>query len=468
MNETIDTPALDRARNKAYWRLLPLLFVCYAIAYVDRANVSLAKLTMAKDLPAFDNAVIGFGAGMFFWGYILLEIPGTLLVEKWSARRMMARIMVTWGIVAALTAAVRTPMQFYCVRFGLGLAEAGFFPGVIVYLTHWFPNRDRSRAVAWFLIATPVAQIVSPKISNLLLRIGTDEIVRGVTVHHPAIMGLQGWQWTYIFWSVPAVALGFVVLWVLPDRPRHAKWLTDEERQALERQLELEKAQRSAGRRMTLGEAFRNPKVLLLALAFCCSVSANYGYEFFFPSILKDWYSLKLDAISWLVILPPCLALVSQLFVGWSSDRTGERRCHAAFSIVIGLIALAFAPSTRGNLALTIVCFMIFFAGVKGYQPAFWALPSLFLTESAAAASIGLINSIGQIGGFMGPYLLGSIQAQTGSFAIGIYVLSASMALSAAIILGLGLGRRPRDQPPCGSVDDAGDDRAEKIENAGK
>jgi MFS transporter, ACS family, tartrate transporter len=443
LNETHDTPALDRARKKAYGRLLPLLFVCYVIAYVDRANVSLAKLTMAQDLPAFDNAVIGFGAGLFFWGYILLEIPGTLLVEKWSARRMMSRIMITWGIVAALTAAVTTPMQFYCVRFCLGLAEAGFFPGVIVYLTHWFPNRDRSRAVAWFLIATPVAQIASPKISNLLLRIGTDEIVGGMTVHHPEILGLEGWQWMYIFWGVPAVVLGFVVLIALPDRPRDAAWLTDEEREALERRLDLEKAQRSAGRRMTPGEAFRNPKVLLLALAFCCSVTANYGYEFFFPSILKDWYLLKLDAITWLVILPPCLALVSQLFVGWNSDRTGERRCHAAFSIIIGLIALGLAPLTRGNLVLTIVCFMIFFAGVKGYQPAFWALPSLFLTETAAAASIGLINSIGQIGGFMGPYLLGSIQNHTGSFATGIYVLSPSMALSAAIILGLGLGRRP-------------------------
>lgn len=443
MPTTPDTSALDRARGKAYWRLLPLLFVCYVIAYVDRANVSLAKLTMAKDLPDFDNAVIGFGAGMFFWGYILLEVPGTLLVERWSARRMMSRIMITWGILAALTAAVTTPMQFYCVRFALGLAEAGFFPGVLVFLTHWFPNQDRSRAVAWFLIATPVAQIVSPKISNLLLQIGTDEVINGVTVHHPELLGLEGWQWMYIFWGAPAVVLGLVVLFMLPDRPSEAKWLTDEERTALEQQLHIEKERRSKGRRMTLGEAFRNPKVLLLALAFCCSVTANYGYEFFFPSILKEWYKLELNQITWLVILPPCLALGSQLFIGWNSDRTGERRCHAAFSIIIGLTALALAPLTMGNLALTIVCFMIFFAGVKGYQPAFWALPSIFLTESAAAASIGFINSIGQIGGFMGPYLLGSIEKSTGSFTAGIYVLAASMCVSAIIILGLGLGHRP-------------------------
>jgi ACS family tartrate transporter-like MFS transporter len=443
LSDGVDSLALDRARRKAYWRLLPLLFICYVIAYIDRANVSLAKLTMVHDLPGFDNAVIGFGAGMFFWGYIMLEIPGTLLVEKWSARRMMARIMVTWGILAALTALVKTPMQFYVVRFCLGLAEAGFFPGVIVFLTHWFPNQDRSRAVAWFLVATPAAQIISPKISNLLLKIGTDEVIGGVTVHHPEFLGLEGWQWMYIFWGAPAVILGFVVLFVLPDRPRDAKWLTKDERNALERQLEFEKAQRSAGKRMTLAQAFKNPKVLLLAVAFCCSVTANYGYEFFLPSILQDWYSLKLDAITWLVILPPCLALASQLFVGWNSDRTGERRCHAAFSIIIGLVALALAPLTRGNLVLTILCFMVFFAGVKGYQPAFWALPSLFLTETAAAASIGLINSIGQIGGFVGPYVLGSIQARTGSFAYGIYFLCASMAVSATIILALGVGHRP-------------------------
>src|SRR6266496_2479648 len=174
-----EVPALDRARRKAYWRLLPLLFICYVIAYVDRADVAIAKLTMSRDLPAFNNDVIGTGAGVFFVGYFLLEIPGTLLVERWSARKWICRIMVTWGIMAALTATVKTPVQFYIVRFLLGLAEAGFFPGVIVYLTHWFPTRDRSRALAYFFVATPIAQVLSPKISNALLKIGTDEVVNG-------------------------------------------------------------------------------------------------------------------------------------------------------------------------------------------------------------------------------------------------------------------------------------------------
>jgi ACS family tartrate transporter-like MFS transporter len=445
-NGNTNPSALDRARRKTYWRLLPLLFVCYVIAYVDRANVAIAKLTMSHDLPGFDNAVIGFGAGLFFWGYFLLEIPGSLMVEKWSARKTIFRIMVTWGFAAALTAVVKTPLQFYGVRFLLGLAEAGFFPGVIIYLTHWFPARDRARALSYFLIATPVAQITSPKISNALLKFGTDEVINGVTVHHPQLLGLQGWQWVYIFWGVPAVVLGVIVFFTLTDRPRDAKWLTPEEKEALERQLEFEKAKRAAGRRMTLLEAFSHPKVLLLAAAYFCSTSVNYSMEFFLPSILQQWYSLNLNAITWLVILPPLLALVSQLFVGWNSDRTKERRLHAVVPMFLGMIALALVPLTRGHLPLTIGCFMLVLGGIKAYQPAFWSLPSLFLTDVAAAGSIGLINSLGNLGGFFGPTILGKVENITGSFVGGIYYLSGSMAVCVIIIFLLGLGRREREK----------------------
>jgi ACS family tartrate transporter-like MFS transporter len=427
-----DSP-LDRARRKAYWRLLPLLFVCYVIAYVDRANVSLAKLTMSRDLPGFDNAVIGFGAGVFFWGYFLLEIPGTLLVEKWSARKWICRIMVTWGIMAAVTAFVKTPMQFYIVRFCLGLAEAGFFPGIIVYLTHWFPARDRTKALALFFVATPVAQIVSPKISNLLLKIGTEG--------HPSILGMVGWQWMYIFWGIPAVVLGVMVLLMLKDRPRDAHWLAADEREALERQIEQDKAA-GGKKRMTLLQALSHPAVLLLALAYFCSVTGTYGIEFFLPSILQQWYNLKLDAITWLVLLPPFVALGAQLFVGWNSDRTHERRFHAIVPLLICVVALALAPLTRGNVALTILCFMIGFGGLKAYLPAFWAMPNLFLTGSAAAGSIGLINSLGNLGGFAGPTVLGFVQKITGSFVGGIYYLCVSITASACILFFLGLGRK--------------------------
>lgn len=442
-NHQLPTPSpLDAARRKAYWRLLPLLFLCYVVAYVDRVNVSIAKLTMARDLPGFDNAVIGFGAGLFFWGYFLLEIPGSLLVEKWSARRLICRIMVVWGFAAALTAFVKTPFQFYVTRFLLGLAEAGFFPGVIVYLTHWFPSRDRTRALSCFLIATPIAQIISPKISNALLKIGTGDFVNGRVVYYPGLFGLRGWQWVYIYWGIPAVLLGIVALFALTDRPRDAHWLAPDERDALESDLEKEKAARAAARRMTVLEAFQQPKVLLLVLAYFCSTAANYSLEFFLPSILQQWYSLTLDSITSLVLLPPILALAGQLFVGWNADRTRERRLHAAIPIAIGVIALSLTPLTRGHLALTIACFMVTAAGIKAYQPAFWSLPSLFLVGPAAAGSIGLINSIGNLGGFLGPTVLGTIHKYTGSFVGGIYYLCFSMAICAMIIARLGIGRR--------------------------
>lgn len=442
---TSSPTALDRARAKAYRRLLPLLFLCYVIAYVDRTNVSIAALTMTKDLSGFNNAVFGFGAGVFFLGYFLLEIPGTLIVEKWSARKWISRIMISWGIMAALTALVKTPVQFYTIRFLLGLAEAGFFPGVIVYLTHWFPSRDRARALAYFFVATPIAQIVSPKLSNLLLKIGVDG--------NPLFMGLKGWQWVYIAWGIPAVVLGVMVLCLLTDRPGQAQWLEADERDALESELKREKAQHHANRHMKLTEALRHPKVLLLAAAYFFIVTGNYGIEFFLPKILERWYALKLDALTWLVILPPIGSLIGQILVGWNSDRTKERRLHAVIPIFLGALALALTPWSKGQLWLTIALFIGAMTGLKAYLPAFWSLPSLFLTEAAAAGCIGLINSVGNLGGFVGPYVLGYVEKLTGSFQGGIYFLCVSMSVSATIILMLGLGRRDVDKPGSPALD---------------
>jgi ACS family tartrate transporter-like MFS transporter len=242
------------------------------------------------------------------------------------------------------------------------------------------------------------------------------------------------------------VLLGLYVYFKLPDHPRDARWLSPEEKSALEAELAREKALRSAGRpRMTVFEALRHPKVLFLALAFFGTVTANYGIEFFLPSILQQWYALKLNDITWLIILPPMLAVTGQLFVGWNSDRTKERRLHSIVPIVIGAVALGLAPLTNGNLVLTIACFMIAMGGIKAYQVAFWALPGLFLTEVAAASSIGLINSIGNLGGFLGPNVMGTVQKMTGSFSGAIYYLSCSMLVSATIIFLLGLGHREKD-----------------------
>jgi len=450
-------PPLDRARAKAYGRLMPLLFLSYMIAYVDRSNVAIAKLTMARDLAGFDSEVFGFGAGVFFLGYFLLEIPGTLIVERWSARKWLSRIMISWGIMAALTALVTVPWHFYLVRFLLGLAEAGFYPGVIVYLTHWFPSRDRTRALAYFFVATPIAQMVSPKLSNLLLSIGTDEVVNGVTIHHPEVWGMEGWQWVYIAWGIPAVVLGVAVLFFLTDRPGQARWLKDDERDALEAELRREKELRGASGHLTVGQALRNPKVLILAGAYFCSVTGNYGIEFFMPSILERWYSLNMNDLTWLVILPPIGSLAGQLFVGWNSDRTGERRFHTVLPIYLGAASLAvLAIIPAPPLAVTIGLFLLAMTGLKAYLPAFWSLPSLFLAESAAAGSIGFINSVGNLGGWIGPWMIGRIDRLTGSFRGGLTVLSISIATAATIIFLLGIGRKSAQTGATTAVDSRG------------
>ncbi|HEX2874304.1 MAG TPA: MFS transporter [Polyangiaceae bacterium] len=431
--------ALARARRKAYWRLIPILFLSYVVAYIDRVNIAFAKLTMSKDLPAFDTQVIAMGAGLFFLGYFLLEIPGTLIVERWSARKWIARIMISWGILASLTAWVQTPGQFYVSRFLLGLAEAGFFPGVIVFLTRWFIRRDRARAFALFLMATPVAQVISPLLCNPLLRFGTPG--------HAPLWGLHGWQLVFIVWGLPAVVLGLVVLTYLTDRPAEAKWLADDERAALEAEIEREKAEHSRAAHLSLLQALKQPRVLLLAFAYFCVVTANYGTEFFLPTFLESWYKLKISNITYLVVLPPLFALGAQILVGHNSDRTGERRLHTAVPIALGALALLLTPLSLGVLPLTMSLLIVARTGIKAYQPAFWTLPSTFLTSTAAAGAVGFINSFGNLGGFVGPNIVGYVEKATGSFTGGICFLGGMMLLSTLIILYLFKSSPPAAQP---------------------
>lgn len=436
---------LDSARSKAFRRLLPILFVSYLIAYIDRNNVAVAKLNMRHDHPWFDEAVYGLGAALFFIGYFLLEIPGSLMVERWSARKWICRIMVSWGLMAGLTAFVTSPTQFYWVRFLLGLAEAGFFPGVIVYLTHWFPRRDRARALSLFLVATPAAQVINPLVARLILPVGTEREVDGALVTIPDFFGLAGWQWVFIIWALPAIILGFVVLFFLTDKPHQAAWLSPEEREALESELERERLEMRGGKkRMGIMEAFRHPKVLLLTLAYFCVVSCSYGMEFFMPSIIKEWYNMDIKPLMLFIILPPMVALVAQLGCGWSSDHFKERRFHAVVPLVIGACAVFSLPFLKGNVWITVGLMMVAFAGFKGYMPAFWSLPSLFLVEAAAASSIGLINSVGNLGGFMGSYVMGKARETTGSYDAGLWYLSASMLCSAVILFLMGIGKREK------------------------
>lgn len=443
---TMPPSALDRARRKAYARLLPLMFLSYVVAYVDRSNVAIAFNTMRKDLPGFDDDVLGTGFGIFFLGYFLLEIPGTLLVEKWSATKWISRIMITWGIVAALTACVTSRGWFYFARFVLGLAEAGFFPGVIVYLTHWFTNRDRARALALFFIATPIAQMLSPIISYPILKIGSSDVVNGQVVQYPELLGLEGWQWVYIFWGIPAIILGILVFVLLPDRPGHARWLEADEREALEGELAREKAERKAGGHMTLWQGLTNPKVLILCAIYFFIVTGNYGVESFLPTILEEWYHLSKSQLQWLLVIPALGSLLGQVTVAWSSDRTLERRAHTALPIYLGAAALGATLLARHPLWLMIFLFTLAASGLKAYLPAFWSLPSLFLAETAAAGSIGLINSVGNLGGFIGPKAMGWLAKQNSSYTPGIMFLCISMVIAASIVITLPLGHRKKQE----------------------
>ncbi|CAF1276499.1 unnamed protein product [Rotaria sordida] len=426
---------LHSAIIKAYWRLLPLLFLSYIIAYVDRNNVSLAKLKMINDLPSFHyrtETIFALGHVVFFIGYLLLEIPGTLIVEKWSARKWICRIMITWGIIASLTAIVTQPWHFYLIRFLLGLAEAGFFPGVVVYLTHWFPTQARARAFSLFFIAAPIAQFISPKISYYFLRMNTIE--NGI--YYRTLFKLKGWQWMYIIWGIPAVILGIVILFFLTDRPKDANWLSKEECRVLETELSIELVRgQIVGGHLTLFQALRHIKVLLLGIAYFFIVTGNYGVDLFLPTILRDWYHLNDGLLTWLLMIPPFGALIGMLIIGFSSDRTKERRFHTAIPILIGAIGLGLTLIRQQSLITMIILFTIASIGTKAYLPAFWSLPSLFLSESAAAGSIGLINSIGSIGGGVGPIILGVFKDRTGSFFLGILLLSISMCLTSVIIM---------------------------------
>ncbi|MFO1063513.1 MAG: MFS transporter [Pirellulales bacterium] len=428
------TSALNSARWKIYLRIMPLLFICYVIAYVDRTNVGIAKLTMKNDLQGFDDWVFGFGSGIFFIGYFLLEIPGSIIVERWSARKWICRIMVTWGILAALTAFVKTPIQFYSVRFLLGLAEAGFFPGVIVYLTHWFPAKDRARAIAGFLIASPIAMIVGNGVSRYLLQIGD----KG----NPRVLDLAGWQWVYIFWGVPAVVMGIAVLVFLTDRPRDAMWLTKDERDSLEDELAKEKAAHRGAHLRSALAGLINPRVWILAIAYFGVVTANYGLEMFLPSVLEEWfsaepYSFTASGIATLAMIPSLLVIIGQLLNGWSSDHFKERYWHAIVPIVFGAAVLICVPHVKTSLVLAMVCFTIAAAGMKAYMPAFWSLPNTFLTATAAAGSVGLINSVGNLGGFLGPYTMGYVKTYFKSYDYGLYFLAMTSLISAMIVFSM-------------------------------
>lgn len=405
---------------------MPFLILLFMVAYLDRVNVSYAALDMTREL-GFTPEVYGFGAGIFFLGYVLLEIPGALLVERWSARLWISRIMISWGLLAGLTGFVETATQFYWARFLLGVGEAGFFPGIIVYLSHWFPERDRAKAVAIFMTAIPVASILGAPISGLLL--GVDWL------------GLSGWRWVFILEGIPSVVLGIIVPFYLTDRPAQARWLPADEREWLVAELARERAAKPhAGQSHRLADALRQlrqPRVLVLAGAYFAAVTAVYGFGLWLPIIVKALSGLPNLAVTGIAALPYVAGLVAMLAVGWSSDRTGERRWHTALPLVAVSAGLLLTALLRDHAALAVASLCLAGAGLYSYLPGFWALPTTLLTGSTAAAAVGLINAFGNVGGFVGPYVVGRFNAATNSFAGGMLYLSASALAAAALVLAL-------------------------------
>lgn len=435
-------PVARSCRRKVAWRLLPLLFLMYVISYLDRANAGFAKLQMERELD-FSPAVFGLGLGLFYIGYLVLEIPGALLVEHWSARKWFTRILITWGLCSMGIALVRTPDQFYLARFLLGLAEAGFFPGVIVYFTHWFPRPERTRALSGMLFAVPGSMALGAYASAGLLKLDW--------------FGLSGWQWVFVIEGAPAVLLGLAVPFLMTDRPRDAKWLTAEEREWLERTLEAERHEtRAASGEQTLGRALRLPTVWLLALAILATNLGGYGLVSWLATAVKGFLG-KTDAgaddsdvLFWTGGIFLC-GIVGVFASGRSSDRTGKPKWHCVagqLGAAVFLI-LSVLPDQSWPLRYTWLCLAGFFANFW-FSP-FWVLPTLALTSSAAAVSIGFINMCANVSGYLSNHVVGEMK-QAGLSDGACFRFLAGGFVGGAALVALVRVRTPSHTPPAGII----------------
>ena len=421
----------ERARRRIARRIVPFLFICYVIAYLDRVNVGYAALEM-KSALGFSDDVFGRGAGIFFLGYFLLEIPGALLVERWSARRWFSRIMISWGLITVLTAFIRNQWDFYGARVLLGAAEAGFFPGIIVYLTHWFRYEDRAKAVAGFMTAIALSNVFGSPLAGWLLGVNW--------------FGMEGWRWLFIVEGIPAVVLGVVTLGYLTDWPHQARWLPEDERRWIIEELEREKQAKKAVRNYTVWQALRKRDVILLALLYFLAVAGHYGFILWQPTILKRASGLPNFTITILASLPFLAGAVAMVLNGWHSDKTGERRWHAALPLFICAAAFLANLGVSSQFWVTVMLFTLVGAALHAYLPSFWALPTIALSESAAAVSIGLINSVGNLGGFAGPFIVGYLSSRTHSFNAGLICLMSALFLAGVLVLLLRVHRRPAVQ----------------------
>jgi ACS family tartrate transporter-like MFS transporter len=424
---TADFEVAQRTRKRIVWRLLPFLFVLYIIAFLDRMNVGAAALQMPGDL-GFNDRVIGLGAGMFFIGYVVLEIPGALIAERWSARRWISRIMISWGIVTVLMAFIHTVREFYLVRFLVGAAEAGFLPAVLVYVSHWFRTEDRGKAVASFYAANPLSYVIGSPLAGLLLGISW--------------LGTRGWRWLFVLEGIPAIVFGAITIFYLTDWPRQARWLRDDEREWIETELGREKQAKQKVRSYTVWQALRQRDVILLTLCYFFATAGGYGIAFWLPTILKRLSGQSDIRVTLFAALPFLAGFVMQQCNGWHSDKAGERRWHAAVPIFLAGAALLLAVKFGSSTGLAVSLFTLVGASYFAFHPCFWAVPSTFLSASAAAASIGLINSLGNLGGFVGPLMMGYLVTRTRSFTAGLLYLVGSLCLSGILMLAVGAGRQ--------------------------
>jgi ACS family tartrate transporter-like MFS transporter len=409
------------ARSRIATRLLPFLFLLYVANYLDRTNIAYATLGMKGDLGLTDS-VFGTASGIFFIGYFALQIPGALLVERWSAKRLLSLTLVTWGLLTTLTGFVRTPLELYGARFLLGAAEAGFFPGVIVYLSHWFIYQDRAKATARFMSAIPIGFMIGGPIAGAILG-----------VHW---LGITGWRWLFLLEGLPAVVLGIGALFVLPDWPNEARWLRPDERDWITDRLAEERRAKAHAEQMTTWQALRHPAVLVLTAGLFFTYTGGYAFWFWFPTMLQRFTGwTDVQRIGWIGAIPFIAGLIGMLIVGWSSDRAGERRWHFAIPQLTAALALSAWFLIPHSNALLIVVFTLLGFGTVAYLPSFWALPSAFLTSSAAAAAVGFINCTASIGGFVGPKIIGNLSQRTGSFSSGFVFMIACWTIASVLVL---------------------------------
>jgi ACS family tartrate transporter-like MFS transporter len=413
-----------RTLAKVTRRLVAFSFLGYVGAYIDRVNVGFVSGVLQREL-GLSNEAYGFGAGLFFLGYFLFEIPSNLILERVGARLWIARILVVWGLVSMAMVFVSGARSFYAMRFLLGLAEAGFFPGIVLYLTYWIPARERARNGALFMMAAPVAILVGAPLSEGLLRLD-------------GWLGVKGWHWLFLVEGAPAVVLGIAALFVLTDRPEQASWLDPEGRAWLTAEMEAERAARAPGH----GSSWRSladPKLLLLCLVYFLNTTVTYGIFLWLPRMVEEALGHR-SAVA--VMIPFAFALVAMVLVGRHSDRTGERKRHVAASSLVAALGLVLAAVFQSDAVLLVASLTICQIGQRSVQPTFWAIPPLFLGGSAAAAGIALINSIGNLGGQLGPWAMGALRDLTRSNAGGLLLLAGALVVQAALVLSLRLSAR--------------------------